>query len=107
MEKGREESLEGIQFRVFPIFPTQIIPPEANATQPSVTPEGQKIIETTYEIILPITASIGILGNISAIIILFWFKFNNRFFFTYMKGLAITDLSYLFFTLQVVLVVFL
>ncbi|TRY79660.1 hypothetical protein TCAL_02006 [Tigriopus californicus] len=100
MEASREGNLEDIQFRFFPIFPTQIIPPQANVTQPSVTPEGQKIIETTYQIILPITASIGILGNISAVIILFWFKFNNRFFFTYMKGLAITDLGYLLFTLQ-------
>ena len=62
--------------------------------------KDQEIIELTYEILLPVISSVGIMGNSFIFLLLSQKKFNG-FMFTYLKGLALTDLFYLFFCLQV------
>ena len=75
------------------------IHPPINET---TTPENEEVIELVYEILMPIVACLGIMGNILGYIILRQDKFSGLI-FSYMKGLAFTDTMYLIFCLQVCL----
>lgn len=87
--------------KLLPVLPTMPVDGEdENGTESIITTDHEEFIATTYTIVLPLIASVGIVGNLLIVVVLVRHNFQG-FIYTYIKSLALTDLCYLIFTMQV------
>ena len=98
---GNETTYGSSPPRLFPVLPTMPVDGEdENGSEPIITTDHEAFIATTYTIVLPLIASVGIVGNLLIVVVLVRHNFQG-FIYTYIKSLAVTDLCYLVFTMQV------
>ncbi len=75
--------------------------PPGNGSHAIGGPEGEQLLAVTYEIVLPIIATLGLFGHVCSLVVLSRTKFHG-FIFTYLKAMAVVDALYLLYCMQVV-----